>query len=301
MPRGVIAPSPSSPPPSGAPHVFTLDVEEHFQVSAFERIVPVADWESHPSRVGDNTRRMLDLLEAHGARATCFTVGWVAKRDPALCREIVARGHELASHTFWHRRITTLTPAQFGQDVREARDVLEQAAGVRVHGFRAPSFSIVPGGEWAFDELIAAGYTYDSSLFPIRRPDYGYPDCPADPHHVQRPGGSIFELPLTTRDVAGLRLPAAGGAYFRFFPMRFLESAFHAAGARGHAGNFYIHPWEIDAEQPVLPVGPLTRMRHYGGLRRTEGRLRRLLSQFRFTSILAHYGDVARGIAPAAA
>lgn len=270
-------------------------MEEHFQVSAFERLIPVRDWDAHPSRVADNTRRMLDLLEAHGARATCFTVGWVARRDPALCREIVARGHELASHSFWHRRVTTLTPAQFGADVRDARDALEQAAGVRVYGFRAPSFSIVPGCEWAFDELIAAGYTYDSSLFPIRRPDYGYPSAPSGAHTVTRPGGTLLELPLTTRRLAGMRLPAAGGAYFRFFPTAFLASAFRQAERAGEAGNFYIHPWELDHAQPRQPVGLLTRVRHYGGLHRTVPRLTRLLRAFRFTTILEHYGDAARG------
>jgi polysaccharide deacetylase family protein (PEP-CTERM system associated) len=265
--------------------LFSIDVEEHFQANAFDRVVSREDWDRQPSRVEGNTERLLDLLGRTGARATCFVLGWVAERHPALVRRIAAEGHEVASHGWWHRRIGSLTAQELRQEVRDSKRILEDLAGAPVVGFRAPSFSITPGREWAFDVLLEEGYTYDSSLFPIRRPDYGYPASPVIPHEIRRPSGVLLEIPMATARVFGMRIPAAGGGYLRQLPYALIQRAARDAVARRRPGMFYIHPWEVDPGQPRFPVGMLTRMRHYGGLEKTLGHLERLLTEFRFTSV----------------
>jgi len=271
------------------PHVFSVDVEEYFQVLAFEQSVPRSSWDTLPSRVDESVDRLLELLARHSATATFFTVGWLAERKPALVRRIAALGHEIACHSWWHRRVTTLPPEEFRRDVRRCRELLEDVTGRRVAGFRAPSFSIVPGVEWAFDILVEEGYRYDSSVFPIRLRDYGYPGAPADAYEVRRPAGVLLELPMATTVIAGVRLPAAGGGYLRHLPYALTERAFREHGARGASGMFYVHPWEIDEGQPRLPVSWVTRLRHYAGISRTLPRLERLLSQFRFVSVERRY------------
>jgi polysaccharide deacetylase family protein (PEP-CTERM system associated) len=262
-----------------------VDVEEHFQVSAFDQVLTRADWDAQPSRVEANTDRLLELLARHGARGTFFTLGWVAERRPALVRRIAAMGHELASHGWWHWKVTTLTPAAFRDEVRRSRQLLEDLSGTRVEGFRAPSFSIRPGLEWSFDILLEEGYRWDSSLFPIHRPDYGYPQAPRQPHRLVRERGTLLEFPMLTRSIGSLRIPAAGGGYLRHFPPGIMRSALRQAERQGQPGMVYIHPWEVDPEQPRLPVGWLTTRRHYGGLGRTLPRLEQLLAEFRFTSV----------------
>lgn len=279
--------------PSGATapaHVFSVDLEEYFQVLAFERAVPRSAWDGMPSRVERSLDQLLELLARHGAIGTFFTVGWLAERKPGLVRRIAEQGHEIASHSWWHRRVTDLTPEELREDVRRCRALLEDVSGRRVLGFRAPSFSIVPGAEWAFDVLLEEGYRYDSSIFPIRRPGYGYPGAPAEPYYLRRPAGTLLELPLATTVIAGVRVPAAGGGYFRQLPYALTERAFREHGARGKAGMFYIHPWEIDDGQPRLPVSLFTRWRHYTGISRTLPRLERLLARFRFVSAERRYG-----------
>lgn len=266
-------------------HFFSVDVEEHFQVSAFEAVLPRSAWGSQPSRVEANTNRLLDLLGRHDATATFFTLGWVARRAPQLVRRIVSAGHEIASHTWWHPRVSTLTPEAFREEVRSSKAVLEDVGGVAVTGFRAPSFSIRPGMEWAFDVLLEEGYAWDSSLFPIRRPDYGYPGTPLGPHLIQRPGGTLQEFPLATLDVLGVRIPAAGGGYLRHLPAGIVHRALRDHEARGRPAMFYVHPWEVDPDQPRLDVGLMSRYRHYRGLHRVHPRLQRLLTDFRFTSV----------------
>ncbi|HKG94778.1 MAG TPA: XrtA system polysaccharide deacetylase [Gemmatimonadaceae bacterium] len=274
-------------PPIRPKHFFTVDVEDYFQVNAFERSVSRTSWDAMPSRVGHNVDVLLDLLARHGSTGTFFTLGWVASRHPGVVRRIANAGHEIASHGWWHRRVTTLTPEEFREDVRSSKQLLEDVAGVAVTGFRAPSFSIVPGGEWAFDVLLEEGYGYDSSLFPINRPGYGYASTPPVPHGIQRPAGTLLELPLTTTVMAGVRVPASGGGYFRQFPYAVTRRAFREHATSGIPGMFYIHPWELDPAQPQLPVGWLTRVRHYRGLELVKGRLERLLSEFSFTSVAA--------------
>jgi polysaccharide deacetylase family protein (PEP-CTERM system associated) len=266
-------------------HHFTIDVEEYFQVAAFEPYVARRDWERFPSRVASQMERLLALLARHNVRATCFVVGWVAARHGDLIRTVARAGHEIASHGWDHARITTLTPAQFRNSVRRSKRLLEDIAGVPVVGFRAPSFSIVAGREWALDILLEEGYRYDSSLFPIRRPGYGYPMGRSDPHWIERPAGRLAEIPPATLRWAGLRLPAAGGGYFRHLPYAVVRTALRQCERRHAPGTFYIHPWEIDPDQPRLDVPWLTRARHYRGLRGTVPRLERLLTEFRFVPI----------------
>lgn len=267
------------------PHHFTCDVEEHFHVSAFEPFLSRTDWDGQPSRVERNTDLLLELLARHRATGTFFIVGWLAERNPALVRRIASAGHEIASHSWWHRRVTTLTPQEFQEDVSRARRLLEDISGRRVGGFRAPSFSILPGMEWAFDALLEAGYTWDSSIFPIRRPGYGWPDAPLEPFDIVRPAGTLREYPMTVLSLGGWRIPAAGGGYLRQFPFAITRRAFRSREAAGRPGMFYIHPWELDPEQPRIRCDWVTRMRHYRGLDRTLPRLERLLHEFEFAAV----------------
>ncbi|MGH7703638.1 MAG: XrtA system polysaccharide deacetylase [Gemmatimonadales bacterium] len=273
-----------------SPHIFSVDVEEHFQVSAFEPWIQRSEWDAQPSRVERNVGILLDLLAEHGTLATFFTLGWVARKYPDLVRRIAEAGHEVASHSWWHRRVTQLTPERFREEVSTSKAVLEDVTGQPVVGFRAPSFSIVAGTEWAFDVLLEEGYRYDSSLFPVRRPGYGYSSAPGVPHMIHRAAGALLEIPMTTFLWCGLRLPAAGGGYFRQLPYWWTRRAFVEHTERGLTGMFYIHPWEVDPDQPRVVVPPLTRVRHYRGLDRTLPRLRRLLEEFRFTSVARKFG-----------
>jgi polysaccharide deacetylase family protein (PEP-CTERM system associated) len=266
-------------------HVFTVDVEDYFQVYAFERVVNRSEWDGYPTRVVRNTEVILELLERHAATGTFFTLGWVAKKHPELIRRIVDAGHEIASHGWWHRKVTSLTREEFREDCHASRAILEQISGQPVVGYRAPSFSITPGFEWAFDVLLETGYRYDSSLFPIRRMNYGYPKTPPIPHLIHREGGDLIEFPLAMTRVAGMQVPAAGGGYFRQFPYGITRQGFREYTNAKIPGVFYIHPWEVDPEQPRLAVPWLTEVRHYRNLHRTAPRLERLLSEFRFTSI----------------
>ena len=262
-----------------------MDVEEYFQVSALESAYPRERWPGLESRVEENMAVLLDLLDENDTKGTFFVLGIVAEGHPDLVRSLVDRGHEVASHGWAHRRVTTLSPDEFRASVRRSREILEQLTGRPVHGYRAPSFSIVPGREWALDILIEEGYRYDSSLFPIRRPGYGYPDAPTEPTWLERPAGRILEIPPTVLRVPGFRVPAGGGAYFRLLPYSLIRSALRQQERLRTPGTFYIHPWELDPAQPRAPVSIPTRIRHYGGLRRTRTRLERLLRDFRFQPV----------------
>ncbi|MQA90964.1 MAG: DUF3473 domain-containing protein [Gemmatimonas sp.] len=275
-------------------HHFTVDVEEYFQVSALEPFVARDRWEEMESRVGQATERLLELMEGHGSRGTFFVLGWIAERYPGLVQSISKAGHEVASHGWGHEKVTTQTRAEFRESVRTSRDALEQITGQEVLGYRAPSFSIVEGHDWALDILVEEGYRYDSSLFPVRRRGYGYASGRREPHWLERPGGPLLEFPPATLRRFGTNLPAAGGAYFRLFPYGFVEAGLRQAEARGVPATFYIHPWEWDEGQPVFDVPSFTRIRHYGGLGRTWGRLQRLLRTFRFNSIRASLASVPR-------
>jgi polysaccharide deacetylase family protein (PEP-CTERM system associated) len=266
-------------------HHFTVDVEEYFQVSAFEHLVQRSRWTSYESRVEPTVHTLLELLARHEVRGTFFVLGWLAQRVPGLVKAIAEAEDEVASHGWDHRRVFHQTPDEFRTSIRRTKQVLEDLTGTPLVGFRAPTFSIRPGFEWALDVLIEEGYHYDSSLFPLRRRGYGYPNGERDPHWLQRPAGGLAEIPPATMRVAGLNVPAGGGAYFRLFPYALVRAALREFQRRGVPGTFYIHPWELDPEQPRLRVSWLTRTRHYAGLHRTVGRLGRLLKEFRFQPI----------------
>lgn len=280
------------PPRWPARHIFTVDLEDYFQVNAFDGIVDRAAWKEYPSRVESSTARLLDLLAAHDTKATFFALGWVAEHYPGLIRRIADAGHEVASHGYWHRKVTTLSPESFREDVRDSKARIESVTGQPCLGFRAPSFSIRPGMEWALETLVDEGYRYDSSVFPISRPDYGYSTAPPFPVVLHSPSGPLLELPLATTQVAGLRLPAAGGGYLRQLPASLMHHAFTEWGELGVSAVLYIHPWECDPDQPRLPCGLVTRMRHYRNLSRTVPRLKVMLDRFKFTSVADRYHEV---------
>jgi polysaccharide deacetylase family protein (PEP-CTERM system associated) len=273
-------------------HFFTVDVEEYFQVKALESVVRRDEWLSRPSRVARSIDGLLDLLDRHGAKGTFFVLGWLAEHRPEAVLSIAAAGHEIASHGFWHERVTTLDARTFREDIRSSKRALEDLTGAAVLGYRAPSFSIIPGWEWTFDTLIEEGYAYDSSLFPFRRRGYGYPGAERVPHVIERKYGRIAEFPLATTSIFGYPVPAAGGGYLRHFPLVVVQRAFREATARGEPATFYIHPWETDFEQPRLPVSKLNRVRHYRGLDSTLGRIERLLQEFNFDTIASYLPSI---------
>lgn len=282
-------------------HHFTVDVEEYFQVAAMEPYVDRSTWDATAPRIDVGVMQLLELLASNGARGTFFTLGWIARKHPHIVRAIVDAGHEVASHGWGHERVTTLTPEQFRDSVRDSKRILEDQAGQPVLGYRAPSFSIVRGGEWALDILVEEGYAYDSSLFPVLRSGYGYAGGARDPYVLPRDAGALHEFPPATLGSPPALMPAGGGAYFRLFPYQLAKRALASAESRGLPGTFYIHPWELDPGQPRLPVSWKTRVRHYGGLTRTVPRLRRLLRDFQFQPIAATLGRVPAPMAHAGA
>jgi polysaccharide deacetylase family protein (PEP-CTERM system associated) len=269
--------------------IFSVDVEDYFQVEAFAGVVDRAEWSNYSSRVEDNTRRILDLLDQHNVRGTFFILGWVADRYPGLAREITARGHEPACHSFWHRLIYKLTPDEFRADTQQAKTAIEQATGQAVVGYRAPSYSITKQSLWALDILAELGFTYDSSVFPIHHDIYGIPDAPRVPHEVATPSGSIMEWPITTfRAYGDHNWPVGGGGYLRIFPFWYTSVGMQRAFAENIPVILYTHPWEIDPAQPRIQAGLKSRFRHYTRLDSTYGKLNRLLTLQRFTSFRDH-------------
>jgi len=263
-------------------NAMTVDVEEHFQVAAFENRIRRDSWDGYPSRVALNTGRVLDAFAEHGVHATFFVLGWVAEREPALVRRIVAEGHELASHGYDHTRATMLDPAAFLHDVTRTKKILEDLSGRAVRGYRAPSYSIGAQNLWALDVLRDAGYVYSSSIYPIRHDLYGMPEAPRFAFRLHR--NAILELPVTTVEVAGRKLPAGGGGYFRLLPYPVYAWALRRVNSRDRQpGIFYFHPWEVDPDQPRVDGASMrSRFRHYVNLGTMEARLRRLLREFRW-------------------
>ncbi len=267
-------------------NAMSVDVEDYFHVSVFDGIVPRASWANMESRVCANTYKLLDLFDEFGVSSTFFVLGWVAERHPELVSDIAARGHEIASHGYAHRLIYDQTPAAFREDVRRAKQLLEDAAGCAVHGFRAPSYSVTPRSLWALDILIDEGYRYDASIFPVRHDRYGIPVSPREPFSIERAGGALTEVPGSTVRLGPLNLPIAGGGYFRILPYAWTRWGISRLNTvEERAAVFYIHPWEIDPDQPRLGTGWLGRFRHYRNLDKTESRLRALLSEFRFGTV----------------
>ena len=270
-------------PNRGVCNAMSIDVEEHFQVGAFETTIRREDWPRWDSRVVRNTERALQLFADKGVSATFFTLGWVAEREPALMRRIVENGHEIANHGYAHDRVHTFTPESFRADIRKARALIEDAAGAAVKGYRAPSFSIGSGNGWALEVLAEEGYAYSSSVAPIRHDHYGWPEAPRFPYRPVA-GSDMVEVPVTTVEYAGRRMACGGGGFFRLLPYGLSEWAIDRVNrVEGEATVFYLHPWEIDPEQPVVPGAPLkSRIRHYTNLDVMEAKLARLLDRFRW-------------------
>lgn len=263
-------------------NALTVDVEEYFQVAAFERTIPRDAWDSAESRVEFSTGRVLDLFATHGCKATFFVLGWIAERHPALVRRIVADGHELASHGYDHTRVHRFTAEQFRADVTRTKAILEDIGGVAVRGYRAPSYSINARNLWALDVLAETGHSYSSSIYPIRHDLYGMPEAPRFPFRL-RPD-AILEIPVTTVHFGGNNYPCGGGGYFRLLPYGAFRWMLERVNEQDRQpGLFYFHPWEVDPGQPRMKQAPLkSRFRHYLNLERMHERLGRLLTDFRW-------------------
>ncbi|WP_100261196.1 XrtA system polysaccharide deacetylase [Qipengyuania seohaensis] len=259
----------------------SVDVEDWFQVGAFENTLKREDWDGLELRVGDNVARILDLFDEAGVKATFFTLGWIAERNKSAMRSIVERGHELASHGYDHTRVFTFTRKQFSEDLAKSRAILEDASGCAITGYRAPSFSIDARNPWAHDVLAEHGYTYSSSVAPVVHDHYGWPDAPRFAFYPVA-GSDLIEIPVTTAVLANRRLAAGGGGFFRVLPYGFSRWAIRQVNrAEGRPAIFYFHPWEIDPEQPRVAGAPLrSRLRHYTNLSRMAGKLGGLLDDF---------------------
>jgi len=270
----------------GFRNVLTVDVEEYFHPNAMDGVVDPSCWDGLPKRVEHNTHRVLDLLSEHDVHATFFVLGWVAERLPHLVTEIARRGHEVACHGYAHRLVYRLGPARFRDDVARSKRILEDCLGSRITGFRAASCSIVETTLWALDILIEEGFEFDSSIFPVRHDIYGIPGFHRFAVRLRRGAGEIVEIPLSTVRLFGRNWPVAGGGYFRLLPYWITRMSLQRLNRRDRAPAIvYLHPWELDVDQPRLPAGAVSRFRQYTNLGRTESRLRRLLDDFTFAPI----------------
>jgi len=267
-------------------NAFSVDLEEYFQVANFDHCIDRRRWPELPSRAEAQTHRLLDLCDRTGTRATFFVLGWVAERQPQLLREIAARGHEIACHGYGHELLYQIGPERFRDDVKRARGVIEDAIGAKVAGYRAPSFSITSQSLWALEILAEEGFSFDSSIFPVRHHRYGIPGFPREPVRLMLPSGaSIVEFPLTTLAWGRLRFPVAGGGYLRLLPFALLRWGIGRLVASQRPTVLYVHNWEIDADQPRQPVSALVRWNHYHNLERVEERLQTLLERARYAPL----------------
>lgn len=271
-------------------NALTIDVEDYFHVTAFERYVNREKWDDYPLRVNDNTLHILDIMDEFSVQATFFVLGWVAERVPSLVRKIYEKGHEIACHGYGHQLIYQIGPERFREDIRKSKILLEDICGVKVNGYRAPSYSITKESLWAFDILAEEGFLYDSSIFPIVHDIYGMPQAERFPYEVYTKAGVLREFPMSTLQFSLTRkkicIPVAGGGYLRLFPVWFIKKAIKSINAsEGQPAVIYFHPWEIDAEQPRIRAGLKSRFRHYLNIGKTAGRVRTLLSSFEFKSM----------------
>ena len=264
---------------SGIKNAMTVDVEDYFQVSAFENNIAPDSWDRQPVRVEHNTHKVLALFAEHQVQATFFMLGWVAERFPQLVTAIVEQGHELASHGYNHQRIGTQSRQVFQQDIGRAKHLLEDIAGVEVLGYRAPSYSISLETLWAHDDIQAAGYRYSSSVYPVQHDLYGIPDAP---RHAYACRDGLLEIPITTLEFKNRNVPIGGGGFFRLYPYRFSKWALNKINRdEQESALFYFHPWEVDPDQPrPAGISAKSRFRHYLNLGRMESRLNRLCHDF---------------------
>jgi polysaccharide deacetylase family protein (PEP-CTERM system associated) len=267
-------------------NAMTVDVEDYFQVSAFEAHIPKNQWDSLPHRVEQNTNRVLDIFAAHDVKATFFTLGWVAERFPDLIKRIVKEGHELACHGYEHIRVTEQTPDQFRVDISKTKKILEELGSCEIKGYRAASYSICKTNLWALDILQEEGFQYSSSIYPVKHDLYGIPDAPRFMYEPIN-GSDFKEIPITTLRFGEKNIPCGGGGFFRFYPYAFSKWAFNRVNNQEkEAGLFYFHPWEIDPEQPrQTGLSLKTRFRHYLNLNRMENRLENLLNDFEWDTM----------------
>jgi polysaccharide deacetylase family protein (PEP-CTERM system associated) len=263
-------------------NAMTVDVEDYFQVSAFENHIDKKTWNNIPRRVELNVDRILELFDSHSVKATFFTLGWVAERHPEMVKRIVRQGHELASHGWEHIRVTEQAPAAFREDITRTKDLLESISGQEIKGYRAASYSINASNLWAQDELADAGYIYSSSIVPIKHDLYGMPEAPRFAFDVA--DGRLLEIPISTIPLLGRNINCGGGGWFRLFPYAFSRWALERVNElEGQSANFYFHPWEIDTDQPrQLNLGWKTRFRHYINLNRMYVRMDKLLVDFKW-------------------
>ncbi len=267
-------------------NALTVDVEDYFQVSAFADSISQHDWDSQPLRVEQNTHKLLDLFDEYQIKATFFVLGWVAERVSDLVLEIAKRGHEVASHGYSHQLVYNQSPEVFRQETIRAKSILENIIGQPVRGYRAASYSITKRSLWALDILAEAGFDYDSSIFPVRHDRYGIPDSPEFPYTLDTPAGhKLVEFPLSTARIMSYRLPIAGGGYFRLYPYWLSRAGLRQVNRRKEPFIFYLHPWEIDPEQPRISASRFSRFRHYNNLDKCEHRLHKLASDFQFTTV----------------
>lgn len=268
-------------------NVFTIDVEDYYQVQAFADVVDKGRWDKYESRVENNTHRLLDLLDTHSVKGTFFVLGWVARRHPRLVREIADRGHEVASHGMSHTLVYTQTPEVFRAETRDSKALIEDICQRPLIGYRAATYSITQRSLWALDILHEEGFKYDSSIFPMRHDRYGIPEAHPYPHALRTPAGySLAEFPISVSRFGKFKLPVAGGGYFRLFPYALTKWGLGQINQAGHEFVFYLHPWEVDPKQPrIQHASALSRFRHYLNLARTQPRLDRLLRDFSFTTM----------------
>ncbi|NOZ36832.1 MAG: DUF3473 domain-containing protein [Gammaproteobacteria bacterium] len=266
-------------------NALTVDVEDYFQVSAFAKNIDQSDWDKHPLRVEKNTQRLMDIFDEAQVKATFFVLGWVADRNRSLVKEIARRGHEVASHGYSHQLIYNQTAEVFREETIRSKSLLEDIVQQPVRGYRAASYSITGNSLWALDILAEAGFEYDSSIFPVRHDRYGIPDAEEVPHVLKTPAGhSLVEFPLSIAKLLNYKLPIAGGGYFRLYPYALSKAGLNQVNRRQQPFIFYLHPWEIDPQQPRINASLFSRFRHYNNLARCETRLQQLLNDFEFTT-----------------
>ena len=268
-------------------NALSVDVEDYFHVSAFAKNITQNDWHTFLPRVDFNTRRLLDLFDEHQVKATFFVLGWVAEREQKLIKDIASHGHEIACHGFSHQLVYNQTQEKFREETLRSKYVLEDLVQKSVLGYRAASYSITKASIWALDILTEAGFVYDSSIFPVRHDRYGIPDAIEYPHRLKTPNGnSIVEFPLSIAKYVGMNIPVAGGGYFRLYPYLVSKVGLSQVNSRNYPFIFYLHPWEIDPMQPRIKTSHISRFRHYNNLNKCEERLKRLLDDFSFCSVI---------------
>ena len=279
-------------------NILSVDVEDYFMVSAFSHLIPFTQWGRYECRVERNTIRLLELFGRKSTKATFFILGWVAERYPQLIKEIHGRGHEVGSHGYNHRLVYEMTPQEFREDIRKTKHILEDITGKPIVSYRAPSYSITEKSFWALDILMEEGFRFDSSIYPIRHDRYGFPAYSRSTAEERRGDLSLMEVPLSTIRLFGMNIPFGGGGYFRLYPYRFTTWCIdHLNNSENLPIVAYIHPWEIDCEQPKVRAKCLTRLRHGINIRKNERRLEALLDRYRFGSMAEVVGcmDIGKG------